>query len=142
LGIPATFEERDFLDALTGRTDLADVIWIGLSLHHLRHDDKLGYMRSVRAALNPDGLFLVFENTSRDGETRDDWLDRWDTQEAAWTAYTPAEWSAMRNHVRSADFPETASAWQELGHAAGFPRVREIYRNPPDLFRVFCFSSR
>jgi methylase of polypeptide subunit release factors len=41
LGIPAALEERDLRDALAGRTDVADVMWIGLSLHHLQRDEKL-----------------------------------------------------------------------------------------------------
>jgi SAM-dependent methyltransferase len=141
LGIPAEFEECDFLEALAGRTDIADVMWIGLSLHHLQRPAKLDYMREVRGALAKDGLFLVFENTSPDGETRAQWMDRSDVQAMSWTAYTPDEWASMRDHYHSADFPETESSWHELGHEAGFSTVREIYRTPSDLYRVYGFAA-
>ena len=141
LGIPSEFEERDFLDALTGRSDLADVIWIGLSLHHLQRPGKLDYMRRVRSALAGDGLFLVFENTSPDGETRAEWMARFNQQETLWTAYTPDEWTAMRGHVNAADFPETESSWSELGREAGFGTAREVFRTPTDLFRLYCFAA-
>ena len=96
-------------------------------------------MREV--ALAKDGLFLVFENTSPDGETRAQWMARSDQQATLWaTAYTPDEWASMRNHYRSADFPETNSSWRELGHEAGFSTVLEIYRTPTDLYRVYSFA--
>jgi len=57
------------------------------------------------------GLFLFYENTSRIGECRDDWLARCGLQRPGWTAYNDADWNTMRDHVRSADFPDSVSDW-------------------------------
>ena len=92
-----------------------DVVWIGLSLHHLRTLEKLEVMRAIRTILGEDGLFLFYEVTSPDGEDRDRWLQRWDEQEPFWTAYTPQEWETITAHVHAADFPEMASRWVSLG---------------------------
>ena len=141
LDCPVSLEQRDFADALAGRAGLADVAWIGLSLHHLHIAEKLAFMSEVRGVLASGGLFLIYENTSPDGEDRDNWLRRWDLQKPAWTAYSEEEWNAMAAHVRAADFPETDAAWRVLGRDAGFTGVRELYTAPTDLFRLYCFTT-
>ena len=134
-------EQRDFIEALTNGVEPVDVAWIGLSLHHLQGMEKLAFMRAVRAVLSPGGLFLIYENTSPDGEDRGDWLRRWDLQKPFWTAYSEDEWNAMATHVHAADFPETDATWRKIGHDAGFAAVREVYAAPTDLFRLYCFAA-
>jgi cyclopropane fatty-acyl-phospholipid synthase-like methyltransferase len=141
LGCEVVLEQRDFLDAVAERTDLADVIWIGLSLHHLETAGKLDFMRQLRAGLADGGRLLIFENTSPDGEDRDTWLGRWDLQRPNWPAYTESDWEGLRNHVRAADYPETDASWHRLGRDAGFAETQEIYRTPTDLFRVYSFTT-
>ena len=46
----------------------ADVVWIGLSLHHLAHAGKLKLMRAIREMIGPRGLFL---RMSRPASRRD-----------------------------------------------------------------------
>jgi ubiquinone/menaquinone biosynthesis C-methylase UbiE len=141
LDCEVTLEQGDFLELVPGRTASADIVWIGLSLHHLLGPAKLAFMREIRKVLTADGMFLIFENTSRDDEDRDAWLRRWDLQKPVWTAYTEAEWTAMAAHVHAADFPEAATRWHVLGKEAGFREVRELYATPSDLFRMYCFSG-
>jgi hypothetical protein len=116
-------------------------VWIGLSLHHLRQPDKLSFMRRVRAILKPRGRLMVFENTSRDGEDRPSWMERFDLQRAHWNAYTPDEWTRMAHHVHSADYPEALSTWRALGRDAGFGSTEDIYTTPTDLFRLWSFTT-
>ena len=42
--------------------------WMGLSLHHLLAPAKLALMRDIRGILAMDGHFLIYENTSPNGE--------------------------------------------------------------------------
>ena len=62
------------MDALHHRTAPADIVWIGLSLHHSRLSEKRAVVRDVRRILAPGGLFLFYENTRRDGERRNECL--------------------------------------------------------------------
>src|SRR5215217_7843720 len=48
LPCPVTLEVGDYADALRRRTEPADIIWIGLSLHHCRYDEKETVLRDVR----------------------------------------------------------------------------------------------
>jgi SAM-dependent methyltransferase len=141
LGCPVDLVKRDFLDAIDEAREPVDIVWIGLSLHHLRAPGKLDFMRKTRRILRPHGRLMIFENTSLDGEDRASWLDRWDEQRTQWTAYSPEEWTRMANHVHAADFPETVSTWRLLGRDAGFRSVEDLYTTPTNFFRVWSFST-
>jgi SAM-dependent methyltransferase len=141
LGCPVILEERDFREALAGRGDLADVIWIGLSLHHLQRPEKLAFLRELRGALAPGGRLMIYEDAGPVGDTRAKWLARWDLQRPAWAAFSEAEWNLLRTHVNAADYPEPADVWVTLGRDAGFSSTREIYVTPSDLFRLYCFDT-
>jgi cyclopropane fatty-acyl-phospholipid synthase-like methyltransferase len=142
LGCPVTLEHCDFVAALRDRPEPVDVAWISLSLHHLLAPAKLSLMREIRSLVGDRGLFLIYEIASPDAEDRDAWLRRWDWQNhPLWTALMPAEWEAIRAHVRANDFPETTSRWHSLGREAGFGCVRELFVAPTDLFRMYCFQA-
>lgn len=141
LACPVRLDQRDFLEAVACQTELTDVVWIGLSLHHLRAPEKLKFMREVRGILADGGRFLIYENTSLDGEDRNSWLRRWDLQKESWTAYSEDEWNTMTAHVHAADFPETDANWHALGREAGFTSVRQVFAAPTELFRMYCFAT-
>ena len=70
--------------------DPVGVVWIGLSLHHLETPEKLNVMCDVRRIVGGQGIFAIYENTSPDGEDRNEW------QKPHGTAYTDEEWGARR----------------------------------------------
>jgi SAM-dependent methyltransferase len=137
LACPVTLACADFVEALRERVEPADVVWIGLLLHHLRAPEKLAILRDVRRIVGSDGLLVLYEPTSPDGEDRTDWLRRWDAQQLSWPAYTPAQWERFTAHVHAADYPETVSGWRALAEAAGFRTVREVFATPSDLLRMY-----
>jgi SAM-dependent methyltransferase len=140
LSCPAELEQADYVWAMRARPEPADVVWVGLSLHHLQTADKEVLMREVRAAVGAAGLFLIYEPVRREGESRPAYLARFEqTNRPAWAALTPDEWAAIIAHVRSADFPEPPSVWAQLGRDAGFPEVRELFTDPSGFYTLFCF---
>ena len=141
LPCPVRLEQRDFVEALDDCLPTVDVVWIGLSLHHLQAPEKLAVMQDIRNSLSEEGLLVIYEPTSPEGEAREEWLRRWESQQPLWTGYTAEEWNAVSAHVHAADFPETISGWHTLGIAAGFHSVEEVFAAPTDLFRMFCFRA-
>lgn len=140
LACPVELEQKDFVSAMRERPEPADVVWIGLALHHLQKSDKQALMREVRAAVGDGGRFLIYEPVRHEGESRPAYLDRFEQiNHSAWAALTPEEWSVMLAHVRAADFPEPPSVWAQLGRDAGFPDVRDLFTDPPGFYSVFCF---
>jgi SAM-dependent methyltransferase len=141
LGCPIDLRHADFAKALKGWTEPVDIAWIGLSLHHFRTAQKLELMQQIRRIVGTRGLFVIYENTSPDGEEREKWMARWDLQQSEWTAYSLEEWNSATSHVHASDFPETSTRWRELGREAGFSDVQEVFVAPTDLFRMYCFRA-
>ena len=141
LGRPYVLNEGDFAELLPARRDALDVVWIGLSLHHFQAPEKLRLMRAVRLLLGEGGRFLIYENSSPEGEDRDGWLRRLEAQRPFWTAYDDAEWEVVWGHISRADYPETPSTWARLGHDAGFEQTRELFVAPSDLIRLYSFEG-
>ncbi|RWM06022.1 MAG: class I SAM-dependent methyltransferase [Mesorhizobium sp.] len=141
LSCAAELRRGDFVEWLTACEEPVDVAWIGLSLHHLPFDRKLEVMRQLRRLAGPSGTLLIYENTCRMGESRAGWMKRWGRQRKVFSALNSLEWLLLTTHVNSMDHPETASSWRKLGHRAGFREVREHYRCPSNLFRLFSFKA-
>ena len=139
LGCPVKLEQRDFVEAMRNRPEPADVVWIGLSLHHLRTVDKRTLMGEVRGVVSERGRFLIYEPACLEGEDRAHYLGRYQRVARAWTSLTPAEWQALMTHVRTCDLPETTSSWLALGHDAGFGAADELFQASTNLFRIFCY---
>ena len=135
-------EQADFVEAIRNRPDPADVVWFGLSLHHLETSDKREIKREIHEAMAEGGRFLIFEPAMRQGESREAWLDRIEKIiRTRWTALSTDEHDTLVQHIRKCDLPETVSGWQALGREAGFREARLLFRPPDDLFAVICFDK-
>jgi len=140
LACHAELEQEDFVSAMRSRREPADVVWIGLALHHLQTPDKGVLMREVRATVGHAGRFLIYEPVCKEGESRPAYLDRFEQiNHVAWAALTRDEWAAMLAHVRAADIPETPSVWVQLGRDAGFSDVCDLFTDPTGFYTVFRF---
>src|SRR5215471_2964885 len=140
LACPVELEQEDFVSAMHAGRESADVVWIGLALHHLQTPDKGVLMREVRAAVGDSGRFLIYEPVCHEGESRPAYLDRFEqVNHPLWAALTSDEWAAMLGHVRAADLPEPRSVWTQLGRDAGFTDVHELFTDPTGFYTVFCF---
>jgi SAM-dependent methyltransferase len=138
---PFQLHHADFRTGLADVEGSIEVVWIGLSLHHLKRNEKLGFMQVVRSRLAEGGLLVLYENAGPNGDTREEWMDRWDGQRPDWHAFDAQDWQTITAHVHEFDFPETSAVWHDLGRAAGFAPVRELYVSPTDLFRVYAFGA-
>jgi SAM-dependent methyltransferase len=133
-------EQADFTHVMRDRPRPADIVWISLSLHHLETADKRALMREIRAGMQANGAFLIYEPTRDDGEERPAYLDRFEAiGRKDWTALSADEFKDAMTHVRGCDLPETVAQWIALGRETGFTRIAELYRSPDDLFRLFSY---
>ena len=140
LGCPFKLENRDFADAIEHWSDPVDVVWIGQSLHHLRLPEKRKLVRKIREMLGADGLFLIWEPVRLEGESENDWFDRFVANRPFWTALSDEDFFDIDSHHRTSDHPETAATWRMLGINSGFARGEEIFRAPNNLARLYQFS--
>ncbi len=142
LNCSVDLEEEDFVNFEEVLEQPVDVIWIGLSLHHLSVTDKAEFMVKAKNALNKDGLFMIYEPFCKVGEDRKEYVRRFsDINQKLWTALTPVEWSAIIKHVSESDIPEPASTWITLGREAGFIHCQEMFRDPTGLYSLFLYQK-
>ena len=139
--LPCPVELRccDFVEAMADWSAPVDVVWIGMSLHHLQPEAKARLMQDVHDALSRSGIFLIWEPTLLGRESRDDWLDRFSARRAEWVAISDEEFAAMEHHMRLADFPEPGDTWKAMGHEAGFTNAEQLFMMPNRLGRVFKY---
>jgi len=55
------------------------------------------------------------------------------------TTMTSSEWASMVDHMRAADYPETATKWHSLGHEAGFTKTEVVFVAPTEIAQVYCY---
>jgi SAM-dependent methyltransferase len=131
------FTVGDFCDVLRSGTSTEDVIFIGLSFHHLPLADKEALLPVIRRRLAEKGSFLCYEPINEEGESRSQVLERW-WQEVlrTWTELTPDELSAVQEHVFGNDYPESCATYLRIAKEAGFAETRVLYRDPQSLYAV------
>ncbi|TCL72602.1 class I SAM-dependent methyltransferase [Rhizobium sp. BK251] len=131
----------DFAEAMADWSETVDLVWIGMSLHHLQPEGKVRLMKDVHDALGRGGLFLIWEPTLLEGENRTEWLDRFTSYRSVWAALTDEEFETMDSHMRLADFPESADTWKSMGREAGFAHAEHIYQMPNRFGSVYQFRN-
>ena len=139
LAFDVDLDRRDFVAAMNDRPESADVSWCSLSVHHLVTEDKIKFLKAIRAATNE--FVMIYEPTRLEGEDRPTYLDRFcDINRPLWKELTTEEWDQIENHVRSSDLPETRAGWIEVGKQAGFSNSREVYVDPTDMYCLYRYD--
>ena len=121
-------DHRDFVEALAGRAEPADMAWCSLSIHHLQTDGKLRLLQALRASTGT--MLMIYEPTRLEGETRDGYLERFRrVNRPAWTMLSPRRMGADRPSRHDLRFPRDrgrmARSWPRGGlcqSAGAFPR--------------------
>jgi SAM-dependent methyltransferase len=119
-----------------------DVVWVGLSLHHLDTGEKASFMKRANDALSEDGLFLIYEPVFIDGEDRDSYFERIKRIiESSWTGLTGEEIKTLLEHIKRTEIPEAADTWVRLGKDAGFRTAEKIFSEPSGLYSIFMYRK-
>eukprot|EP01022_Parablepharisma_sp_SALTPOND_P013635 TRINITY_DN18304_c0_g1_i1.p10 TRINITY_DN18304_c0_g1~~TRINITY_DN18304_c0_g1_i1.p10 ORF type:complete len:248 (-),score=94.63 TRINITY_DN18304_c0_g1_i1:1747-2490(-) len=140
LSCPVELEERDFISAMRSRPEPAEVVWVGLSLHHLSHEGKRELIKEARGCLGQGGLMLIYEPVLAPGETRSAYLARLERiSRPLWgQALTPEELGAVFAHIKECDYPETAEEWLLMALDGGFRQGEVLFAHPTGLYAMFC----
>jgi ubiquinone/menaquinone biosynthesis C-methylase UbiE len=139
LSCPVELHCRDSTAAMRSWSSPVDFVWIGMSLHHQQKAEKFELARNVRRVMNRDGVFMVWEPTLLESETRGEWLDRFLTCRPDFGALTDEEFAELYSHMCAADFPETAEDWRAIGLEAGFGQSAEIFIMQNRMGRMFKY---
>lgn len=120
----------------------ADVIWLGLALHHLPADQREFFLACCRQMLPPSGgCLMVFDPVLRDSEDSDGFLYRWRNACFETTLSTlSAKTGSMRHHVLQEDFPFSPSELWEVARRVGFCSWRRVALDGAEIYELVCLE--
>ncbi len=137
LNCPVRFTEQDFTSFIESNPTPRDVVFIGLSLHHLPKPDKEAFFPKLRRSVVPGGSLIFFEPARLETESREEMLERWWPKiEDEWIALSPAELDLAREHIVNHDHPESVETYAALAREGGFSDVRVWYHDPGEFCAV------
>lgn len=139
---PRRFDEQDFPHFLRENEETFDVIYLGLSLHHLETATKRETMRHLRRATAEGGFFYLFEPILHDGESREGYVERWsEAMDGPYDPFPPASRTALRDHVRESERPESVEEYLTSAHTAGFSPGEILFTDPGNFYTLFRFEG-
>jgi SAM-dependent methyltransferase len=140
LGFDVELIPGDYAELMKTLKIEPDVIWIGLSLHHLPAEQKRVFLRECREKLKHKGChMLIFEPMSWKEETREHYLNRWwATCWNDWSAISADDKRSFRDHVFTSDFPESHDAYQRLAEEAGFHGADLLMTDQKELYGMLA----
>jgi SAM-dependent methyltransferase len=142
LKVPCNLVEGDFLANLSHLPGSYDIIYIGLSLHHLHQAQKASFFGELRAKLPPGGTLLVFDPILKPGESRESYMERWvDHARRFWKALTAEEVEKAVEHVTTSDYPEEVSELNRMALAAGFRPAEILLRDRTEFYALMLFRA-
>jgi len=140
LGTPRTLHEADLTDFLRQNKETFDVVYLGLSLHHLERDTKREMMRHLHRATAPGGTFYLFEPFLLAGENRESYVERWAAaMDGPYDPFPPAAREALREHVRQSEKPESKDEYLSSAREAGFKGGDILFTDPHNFYSLFRF---
>lgn len=140
LACPRKLTRADFFRHVPEIREMFDVVFIGLSFHHLPREDKRRFLAEIRRIVRPGGSFVFYEPVMDPGETREEVMRRFADYADGWSALTGEEIGRIKEHVFGNDYPETGECFEEIAEEGGFASTRVLYMDEKRLYAVFQCS--
>ncbi|MFZ4681730.1 MAG: class I SAM-dependent methyltransferase [Terrimicrobiaceae bacterium] len=131
------FIQGDFFQHVMNRSEPCDVIFVGLSLHHLQAADKQAFIAKARELLPADGRLIFYEPIRYLTESREDILVRWWEVARTWTELNAGDLQKVKDHVFGYDYPEPVEWYAAMAERAGFRGTRVLFSDADRLYAVF-----
>lgn len=130
-GVETAFIESDFVEFLRTDDSRFDVIYVGMSAHHLGLARLREFFRGVRARLAPGGVFVAFETFCLPDESRDEHMARLHAIiRKFWTRMPQDARDHVIAHTAECDFPVTLADWNEAAKDACLKPGEFVLKSP------------
>lgn len=138
LGCRTELMNIDFMAGLAQTTERFDIIFTSYALHHLTQAEKAEFFRLAQDALTENGMLLIIDTFREPDESLPVYLDnycQWIREQ--WLHCDELELTAIFQHIRNNDFPETAAILSAMAEAADFDPAEGVYHVPWHQFLRF-----
>jgi SAM-dependent methyltransferase len=142
LPAPCMLQMGDFLTTLSTLPESYDLIYIGLSLHHLPRREKEFFFTELRRKLKQGGNLLIFDPVLNPGESRECYLGRWvDHAKWFWKALSVEDVDDAVEHVTNCDYPEEVATLNHMAVSAGFQAAEILFADRADFYALMAFKG-
>ena len=142
IAAPVSLIPGDFMLEVGTLPSSYDIIYIGLSLHHLSRQEKEYFFGELRRKVSPGGAVLIFDPVLNPGESRDSYMGRWvDHAKWSWSALTVEEVAGAVQHVTTSDFPEEISTLNRMAVASGLHPAEILFMDRTDFYALMAFND-
>ena len=140
--LPCTqhFINEDLTVAITNYVREFDIICVGYSLHHLKHNEKQTFFKNCAKVLKPESIFLMYDLVRLEPETRDQCLQRHWQIYRHWD-FSESELNSIKNHVFEQDYAESYQSLNAMAKSSGFNKMETLFIDQHSLFAVYCFYN-
>ena len=138
LGCKIDLLNIDFMDGMAKTKAKFDIVFISYALHHLTQAEKAKFFRLAHSLLTENGLLLVIDLMREPSETLPVFLDnycQWVKEE--WLRLDEDEMTAIIQHIRDNDMPETETTLSALAEVENFSPGTSLYQLPMHQFLYF-----
>ncbi len=135
--------EGDMFQEGTFHSEISDAGVLGYTAHHLETKAKISLFSRVRKQLRADGILIVYDLITDEGESPEDFLERSIQHfETSWDAFDRDQLASIRDHVSTKDHPESWEGWKSIAEESGYSRSALRFRDPQHIFGIMAFWSR
>lgn len=120
----------DLLQAVETTPEHFDIILASFALHHFSDADKQRFLTVARDKLAPGGELILIDVVRLDGQTREEYLDRYRAFSSGWPLPQETRDKIMA-HVSGYDYPAEISAEETWARDTGYT-VEQFYRGARD----------
>ena len=132
----------DYQEALTISSASLDIVWMGLFLHHLEHQQKREFLLKARSLLKAGGLLVAHDPLLAESEDRVAYIARLENHgQKNWSFLTQEERAIASQHWSEHGRQERFSTLRELGLAAGFNDVTLNWSDPEEFYGMVIFRA-
>jgi SAM-dependent methyltransferase len=118
---PSRFVCADVTNFIESTDEEFDLVHAALVLHHLRDDDKVRFLSTLRERIRPGGVFLWADVFCEPGESRPDYAARYAERiRRDWREIGEEEREAVVTHMCTYDFPADRVAIVAAAKQAGW----------------------
>jgi SAM-dependent methyltransferase len=134
--------KKDYYKVVREGEIKADVIWMGMTFHHLPQPQKAKFLCSAHRILPAGGYLLMYEPTLLEDENRDQFLERSNhIRQSSWLALTATELKKIGDHVNNHDFPERLSTLEKMSRKQGFSALTPMFQDPNKLYTLMFLQD-
>jgi cyclopropane fatty-acyl-phospholipid synthase-like methyltransferase len=132
----------DYQEALRIPPASLDIVWMGLFLHHLEHDQKSEFLLKARSLLKADGLLVAHDPLLAENEDRVAYIARLENHgQKNWSFLSKEERAIASQHWLERGCQERFSTLHELGVVNGFKDVTLNWSDPEEFYGLVIFSG-